>query len=178
MNGEQLKSKNLTSNINLWHNIESMFTHLKSIDSTEDSKPPAEPTEVTKRSADIPEDTNSIHVHTKEYIPSAALPVEEPLSPVARGRKSPVTPLKKLQNQRRNIASRIMKRIKDCLKLYEEMLSQEGWFQPSNMKDDMPDTPSYSMMHALKDDYEIVMWSYTHNHKLVKSFLVHCNSSI
>ena len=124
---------------------------------TEDSKPPTEPTEVTKPSANISEDTDPIAVHIDESIPSAAPPVEEPLSPVARGRKTPVTPLKKLKNQRNNIAKRIMKKIKDHLKNYVEILSQESWFQPSNMKDDMPDTPSYSMMH-----YQIVMWSCTH----------------
>ena len=71
-----------------------------------------------------------------------------------------------------------MKKIRKSLESHLEALKKDGWLNEENMKTDMPTTPSYSMMHSLKDGFQIVMWCCTHNHKLGHDFKVHRNCKI
>ena len=71
-----------------------------------------------------------------------------------------------------------MARIREPLVAYFNQLEKEGWLNEANMKDEMPTTPSYSMMLSLEDGFQIVMWSCTHNHKMSKDFKVHRNCKL
>jgi len=61
-----------------------------------------------------------------------------------------------------------MKQIHKSLKEYTSRLHTDGWFDQCNLKEEMPVMPSCSMMHALWDGYQIVLYSCTYNTDLGK----------
>ena len=59
------------------------------------------------------------------------------------------------------------------LKTHIAYLESMGFYNKENFKDDMPTTPSFSMMHALKDGFQILMYSGSHRVKLSPERCLH-----
>ena len=194
--GVDLNTKLLFNNITVPKMVYDIFEEQEkpSVKPIGDSKPSANPTRDSSPSSvhqgsenyDFIEDGISLmSIPNEDSSSSARLPINIPVSPVARGSKPRHQTKKKSKlrrsknsNQRRNKAKTIMARIREPLKVYFDQLRNEGWLNEANMKDEMPTAPSFSMMHSLEEGFQIVMWSCTHNHKLGTDFKVHRNSKI
>ena len=56
-----------------------------------------------------------------------------------------------------------MKPTKQAMKVHEEKCDKSGLMCNINKKQESIPNPSYSIMHALEDDFSIMMYSVTHD---------------
>ena len=59
------------------------------------------------------------------------------------------------------------------LKWHKKHLTKRGFYDPENLVESMPTTPSYSIMHSLRDGFEILMYSGSHRLKLSPRLCLH-----
>ena len=96
-------------------------------------------------------------------------------NPISKATKRPLTLKEQEKVTRRNANEKRSRPFRNALKQYTINLEKGGWFNPANLKNDMPMMPSYSMMLSLDDGYQLVLYSCTHNTDLSK-LKVHRNS--
>ena len=64
------------------------------------------------------------------------------------------------------------------MKTHIAYLKSRGFYDKQNFKDDMPTTPSFSMMHALKERFQILMYSGSHRVKLSPERCLHNRNAV
>ena len=73
--------------------------------------------------------------------------------------------------------SKCKKQALKVLRYHISYLQSKHFYDDRNLKIEMPPTPSYSMMHSLKDGFCILMYSCSHRVNLRSSLCLHsCNS--
>ena len=80
------------------------------------------------------------------------------MSPVGKKTEKDI---RKRARQNKNI--RKIKPMKQAMKVYEEKCDKSDLMCTNNKKQESIPNPSYSMMHALKDGFSIMMYSSTHD---------------
>jgi hypothetical protein len=70
------------------------------------------------------------------------------------------------KNQKKRNKQRINNQFKrnaiDALKEHQLFMDALGWYKSTNWNSLMPTKPSYSIMHSLREGFNIVMYSGTH----------------
>ena len=78
---------------------------------------------------------------------------------------------RRLIQQRQNRKSK--KRQLNILHEHLHYLKDQGWFDESNLREDLPTLPSFSIMHSLSNGFSIVLYSCTHRVKLCPELPIH-----
>jgi len=84
---------------------------------------------------------------------------------------------KQKERDKKKSKSRKAKKNRDCketcLKIMQKYLTQLGWCNPINFKEEKPTTPLYSMMYSFEEGFSIVMYSGNHQVNLMNNLCIH-----